>query len=157
MTNINARVGKSTKESVRVAAHGAVDLPKDPGKPLCSARFPSPEKAFSADKSCWVSGAVVRFLSLKSARSRGKRDEDVALLRAGRMSEARKSLVCGGDTCAADQAEARGWALVDLSSRSRAVVVENSGHHIQLDAPAAVVDAVREILDALRKEPERER
>jgi hypothetical protein len=36
-------------------------------------------------------------------------------------------------------------------------VVESSELYVQLDAPAAVVDAVREILDAVRKGPARER
>jgi len=58
----------------------------------------------------------------------------------------------------AEEKRAQKLALVDLSSRARAVVIDNSGHHIQIDAPAAVVDAIREVLDAAaRKEPGRER
>lgn len=36
--------------------------------------------------------------------------------------------------------------LSRLSSNSRTIVVEGSGHHIQLDRPDAVIDAVRELI-----------
>jgi pimeloyl-ACP methyl ester carboxylesterase len=41
--------------------------------------------------------------------------------------------------------------LATLSARGRLVVVERSGHHIQLDAPGAVVEAVQRILDQSRR------
>jgi pimeloyl-ACP methyl ester carboxylesterase len=41
--------------------------------------------------------------------------------------------------------------LATLSTRGRLVVVEGSGHHIQLDAPEAVVASVRRVLDEVRR------
>ena len=41
--------------------------------------------------------------------------------------------------------------LARLSRNSRLVVVEKSGHHIQLDQPAAVVGAVIEVVTAVRR------
>jgi pimeloyl-ACP methyl ester carboxylesterase len=41
--------------------------------------------------------------------------------------------------------------LAALSSDSRQIIAEQSGHNIQLDQPDLVIDAIREILDAIRK------
>ena len=41
--------------------------------------------------------------------------------------------------------------LARLSRNSRQMVVEKSGHHIQLDQPEAVVDAVRRVVTAVRE------
>lgn len=38
--------------------------------------------------------------------------------------------------------------LLHLSRNSKQIVAEDSGHHIQLDRPSLVVDAIREVLDA---------
>ena len=40
--------------------------------------------------------------------------------------------------------------LVALSSEAKQVVAEQSSHHIQLDQPSLVIDAIREMVDALR-------
>lgn len=40
--------------------------------------------------------------------------------------------------------------LVALSSESKQIIAEQSGHHIQLDQPDLVIDAVRETVDAIR-------
>jgi pimeloyl-ACP methyl ester carboxylesterase len=45
-------------------------------------------------------------------------------------------------------------ALARLSRNSRQLVVEKSGHHIQLDQPEAVVDAVRRVVTAVREKKE---
>lgn len=37
-------------------------------------------------------------------------------------------------------------ALVRLSSRARRLVVEGSGHHIHIERPAVVADAIRDVL-----------
>jgi pimeloyl-ACP methyl ester carboxylesterase len=41
--------------------------------------------------------------------------------------------------------------LARLSRNSRQIVVEKSGHHIQLDQPDAVVDAVRQVVTAVKE------
>lgn len=41
--------------------------------------------------------------------------------------------------------------LVALSSASKQIIAEQSGHFIQLDQPELVIDAIREMLDAIRK------
>jgi pimeloyl-ACP methyl ester carboxylesterase len=41
--------------------------------------------------------------------------------------------------------------LVGLSSDSKQVIAEQSGHMIQLDQPDLVIDAIREIVDAIQK------
>ena len=41
--------------------------------------------------------------------------------------------------------------LVALSSDSKQVIAEQSGHNIQLDQPDLVIDAIREMVDAIRK------
>ena len=41
--------------------------------------------------------------------------------------------------------------LADLSSDSKQIIAEQSGHFIQLDQPDLVIDAIQEVLDALRK------
>jgi pimeloyl-ACP methyl ester carboxylesterase len=41
-------------------------------------------------------------------------------------------------------------ALARLSSRGRQVVAEGSGHHVQLERPALVADAIREVVTAVR-------
>ena len=41
-------------------------------------------------------------------------------------------------------------ALSHLSRRGKLVVVPDSGHHIQLDAPQAVIDAIRKVLDEVK-------
>jgi len=41
-------------------------------------------------------------------------------------------------------------SLARLSSAGKQIVVPNSGHHIQLDAPDAVVTAIRDVLNASR-------
>jgi pimeloyl-ACP methyl ester carboxylesterase len=40
--------------------------------------------------------------------------------------------------------------LLQLSSNSKQIVAETSGHHIQLDEPALVVGAIREVVDSAR-------
>jgi len=41
--------------------------------------------------------------------------------------------------------------LTDLSSDSKQIIAEQSGHFIQLDQPDLVIDAIREMLDTIRK------
>ncbi len=41
--------------------------------------------------------------------------------------------------------------LTGLSRNSKLVVAEKSGHHIHLDEPGLVVEAVREVVDAARR------
>jgi pimeloyl-ACP methyl ester carboxylesterase len=41
--------------------------------------------------------------------------------------------------------------LAGLSSESKQIIAEQSGHDVQLDQPDLVIDAIREIVDALRK------
>jgi pimeloyl-ACP methyl ester carboxylesterase len=40
--------------------------------------------------------------------------------------------------------------LAALSTRGKLVLVEGTGHHIQLGRPDVVVDAVREVVEAAR-------
>jgi len=40
--------------------------------------------------------------------------------------------------------------LATLSTRGRLVVVEQSGHHVQLDAPGRVIEAVAEVIALVR-------
>jgi pimeloyl-ACP methyl ester carboxylesterase len=42
-------------------------------------------------------------------------------------------------------------ALPALSSKSKQIIAEQSGHFIQLDQPDLVIDAIREMVEALRK------
>ncbi|HXG92063.1 MAG TPA: alpha/beta hydrolase [Blastocatellia bacterium] len=41
--------------------------------------------------------------------------------------------------------------LARLSRNSKVIIAKESGHHIQLDAPALVINAIREVVDAARK------
>ena len=41
--------------------------------------------------------------------------------------------------------------LVRLSRNSKQIVARKSGHHIQLDEPELVTDAIRQIVDATRR------
>lgn len=41
--------------------------------------------------------------------------------------------------------------LAALSSQSKQVIAEQSGHNIQLDQPGLVIDAIREMVDAIQK------
>jgi len=41
--------------------------------------------------------------------------------------------------------------LATLSTNSRRIVARNSGHHIQLDEPELVIDAIGQVLDAVRE------
>ena len=41
--------------------------------------------------------------------------------------------------------------LTDLSRNTKLIVAERSGHHIQLDEPQVVIDAVRLVVDAVRR------
>ena len=41
--------------------------------------------------------------------------------------------------------------LAGLSSDAKQIIAEQSGHHIQLDQPDLVIDAIREIVEAIRK------
>lgn len=41
--------------------------------------------------------------------------------------------------------------FADLSRNSKVVVAESSGHHIQLDEPRVVTDAIRMVVDAVRR------
>jgi pimeloyl-ACP methyl ester carboxylesterase len=40
--------------------------------------------------------------------------------------------------------------LVRLSRNGRQMIAENSGHHIQLDAPELAIEAIRQVVDAVR-------
>ena len=40
--------------------------------------------------------------------------------------------------------------LVKLSSQSRQIIAEKSGHYIQLSEPELVVEAIRQVVDASR-------
>ncbi len=40
--------------------------------------------------------------------------------------------------------------LAGLSSRSRHIIAHESGHHIQLDQPEMVIDAIRQVVEAVR-------
>lgn len=39
-----------------------------------------------------------------------------------------------------------------LSHNSKVIIAENSGHHIQLDEPQVVIDAIRTVIDAVKRE-----
>jgi len=41
--------------------------------------------------------------------------------------------------------------LVGLSSEGKQVIAEESGHHIQLDQPDLVIEAIQDLVDALRE------
>lgn len=41
--------------------------------------------------------------------------------------------------------------LVTLSSNSKQVIAKNSGHHIQFDEPALVIDAIKQVVKAIRR------
>jgi len=41
--------------------------------------------------------------------------------------------------------------FTNLSRNSKLIIAENSGHHIQLDEPKIAVDAIREVVDAVRR------
>jgi len=41
--------------------------------------------------------------------------------------------------------------LAALSSEGKPIIAEQSGHYIQNDQPYLVIDAIREVVDALRK------
>jgi hypothetical protein len=41
--------------------------------------------------------------------------------------------------------------LAALSSRGRRIVVEDSGHYIQIDQPQVVIDAIREVFDQVAR------
>lgn len=41
--------------------------------------------------------------------------------------------------------------LAELSRNGKQIVVPDSGHHIQLDQPSAVVDAVKQVVEAVRR------
>jgi hypothetical protein len=43
--------------------------------------------------------------------------------------------------------------LAQLSSRGTQAVVKNSGHYIQIDQPAAVIGAVRNVVEQARQSP----
>lgn len=40
--------------------------------------------------------------------------------------------------------------LIRLSRNSKQMIAQNSDHHIQLDAPELVTDAVRQVVNAIR-------
>jgi len=39
--------------------------------------------------------------------------------------------------------------LAELSSKAAQIVVQNSGHHIQLDAPDAVIGAIKQVAEQM--------
>jgi pimeloyl-ACP methyl ester carboxylesterase len=41
--------------------------------------------------------------------------------------------------------------LADLSSDSKQIIAEESGHFVQLDQPELVIDVIREIFNAIQK------
>ena len=41
--------------------------------------------------------------------------------------------------------------LAQRSTGGKLIIVENSGHHIQHDQPEVVVDAVRDVVEAVRR------
>lgn len=41
--------------------------------------------------------------------------------------------------------------LVAQSSNGQRIIAENSGHYIQLDQPEMVIDAIREVVEAVRR------
>jgi pimeloyl-ACP methyl ester carboxylesterase len=59
------------------------------------------------------------------------------------------------DKPASDPAEQRRdkeqkW-LLELSTNSKQIIAHNSGHHIQLDEPELVADAIRQVVELVRK------
>ena len=50
-----------------------------------------------------------------------------------------------------DEWQALQSELVTLSTNSKQIIAEQSGHNIQLDQPELVIESIREMLDALRK------
>jgi hypothetical protein len=53
-----------------------------------------------------------------------------------------------------DQSEGHGRLqadLVRLSRNSKQIIAKNSGHHIQLDEPETVTDAVHQVVEAIRR------
>jgi pimeloyl-ACP methyl ester carboxylesterase len=41
--------------------------------------------------------------------------------------------------------------LAALSTRGKRIIVEETGHFIQLDAPKVVIDAIREVFDQIAR------
>ena len=49
-----------------------------------------------------------------------------------------------------DEKRKQKMELANLSRNSKLIIAQNSGHHIQLDEPAVVVDAIRHVVEAVR-------
>ena len=48
-------------------------------------------------------------------------------------------------------------AMAQYSTRGRQIIVPGAGHHIQLEKPEIVVDAIRQVLVAARNSPDQDR
>ena len=40
--------------------------------------------------------------------------------------------------------------LVALSSQGKQIIAEKSGHHVQIDQPALMIDAIRQVIEAIQ-------
>ena len=40
--------------------------------------------------------------------------------------------------------------LVALSSQGKQIIAEKSGHHFQIDQPALMIDAIRQVIEAIQ-------
>jgi pimeloyl-ACP methyl ester carboxylesterase len=41
--------------------------------------------------------------------------------------------------------------LLNLSRNSKQIIAANSGHHIQLDEPEVVINAIQQVIDAVQR------
>ena len=87
---------------------------------------------------------LARLIAAQRTQAHPLGDRPLVVLTAGRREYAP-----GEDSLEADRRRAQA-ALAALSSRGRQVVVAGSGHHIHIERPEAVVEAIREVLAGVR-------
>jgi pimeloyl-ACP methyl ester carboxylesterase len=92
------------------------------------------------------------YAALRNLPDRSLGDLLLIVLSAGKFEALPEELISAEEQVQARAIEAELQAdLVSLSSNGRQVIAEESGHHIQLEQPELVIEAIREVVEAAQE------
>ena len=107
---------------------------------------PSYEEAGSSETFEFLADELARIYSERSTRKYSLGDIPLIVLTrgiAGEDEQANRRLFEEHDRLQVD--------LLSLSTNSKQIIAKHSGHHVQLEEPALVIDAIKEVVNAVRR------
>ena len=89
---------------------------------------------------------------MRTLPDRNLGDLPLVVISAGKLTGAAEGMISAKDQAAVTEISAELQAdLATLSSNSEHLIAEDAAHYVHLDQPELVIDAIREVVDAVRQ------